>query len=46
VLASAWEDARVGVAAGGPHAAMTGAAVVVLRTVADDPAAWLDTPTP
>jgi predicted NBD/HSP70 family sugar kinase len=43
VLASAWEDARVGVAAGGPHAAMTGAAVVVLRAVADDPAAWLGT---
>jgi predicted NBD/HSP70 family sugar kinase len=42
VLASAWEDARVGVAAGGPHAAMTGAAVVVLRAVADDPAAWLE----
>jgi predicted NBD/HSP70 family sugar kinase len=44
VLASAWEDARVGVAAGGAHAAMTGAAVVVLRAVADDPAAWLDAP--
>ncbi|QZN86070.1 ROK family transcriptional regulator [Cellulomonas sp. C5510] len=45
VLAAAWEDARVGVAAGGSHAAMTGAAVVVLRAVADDPAAWLDPPT-
>jgi predicted NBD/HSP70 family sugar kinase len=44
VLASAWAQARVGVAAGGPHAAMTGAAVVVLRAVADDPAAWLDAP--
>jgi predicted NBD/HSP70 family sugar kinase len=44
VLASAWEDARVGVAAGGVHAAMTGAAVVVLRAVADDPAAWLGVP--
>lgn len=42
VLASAWADARVGVAAAGPHAAMTGAAVVVLRAVADDPARWLD----
>jgi predicted NBD/HSP70 family sugar kinase len=45
VLAAPWAQAGVGVAAGGPHAAMTGAAVVVLRAVADDPAAWLD-PTP
>lgn len=44
VLAAAWEDARVGVAAGGAHAAMTGAALVVLRAVADDPAAWLPSP--
>ncbi len=45
VLASAWEDARVGVASGGAHAAMTGAALVVLRAVADAPTPWL-TPTP
>jgi predicted NBD/HSP70 family sugar kinase len=45
VLAAPWAQAEVGVASGGPHAAMTGAAVVVLRAVADDPAAWLD-PTP
>jgi len=41
VLAAAWADARVGVAAGGEHAALDGAALVVLRAVADDPAAWL-----
>jgi predicted NBD/HSP70 family sugar kinase len=41
VLAAAWADAQVGVAAGGEHAAMDGAALVVLRAVADDPAAWL-----
>jgi len=41
VLAAAWADAQVGVAAGGEHAAMDGAALVVLRTVADAPAAWL-----
>lgn len=45
VLAAEWAEARVGVAAGGEHAAMTGAAVVVLRAVADDPAAWLPLPT-
>ncbi|MFF1530518.1 ROK family protein [Cellulomonas sp. NPDC058312] len=45
VLAAPWADAGVGVASGGPYAAMTGAAVVVLRAVADDPADWLD-PTP
>lgn len=44
VLAAEWEDARVGVAAGGEHAAMTGAALVVLRAVVDDPAAWLPLP--
>lgn len=42
VLAAEWEDARVGVAAGGGHAAMTGAALVVLRGVVDDPSAWLE----
>ncbi|HEY0186852.1 MAG TPA: ROK family protein [Cellulomonas sp.] len=41
VLAAEWADARVGVAAGGEHAAMTGAALVVLRGVAEDPTAWL-----
>lgn len=41
VLAAAWEDARVQVAAGGPHAALTGAALAVLRTVVEDPAAWV-----
>ncbi|MEV7973813.1 ROK family protein [Cellulomonas sp. NPDC089187] len=41
VLAAAWEDARVQVAAGGAHAAMTGAALAVLRTVVEDPAAWV-----
>lgn len=45
VLATEWADARVGVAAGGERAAMTGAAVVVLRAVADHPAAWLPLPT-
>ncbi|MCG7286052.1 ROK family protein [Cellulomonas sp. ACRRI] len=44
VLAAAWADARVGVATGGDHAAMDGAALVVLRAVADDPAAWLPAP--
>ncbi|WP_158375101.1 ROK family protein [Cellulosimicrobium cellulans] len=44
VLAAAWADARVGVAAGGEHAAMDGAALVVLRAVADHPAAWLPAP--
>lgn len=41
VLAAPWAQARVDVAAGGPHAALTGAALVVLRAVADAPAAWL-----
>jgi predicted NBD/HSP70 family sugar kinase len=41
VLAAEWEDARVGVAAGGEHAAMTGAAIVMLRAVVEDPSAWL-----
>lgn len=44
VLAAPWEDARVVVASGGAHAAMTGAALTVLRAVADDPAAWLPVP--
>ncbi len=44
VLAAEWEDARVGVAAGGEHAAMTGAALVVLRSVVDDPSAWVVLP--
>jgi predicted NBD/HSP70 family sugar kinase len=41
VLAAEWEDARVGVAAGGEHAAMTGAAIVMLRGVVEDPTAWV-----
>lgn len=41
VLAAAWEDARVQVAAGGPYAALTGAALAVLRTVVEDPSAWV-----
>ncbi|RMI12655.1 ROK family transcriptional regulator [Cellulomonas triticagri] len=41
VLSAPWARAQVGVAAGGAHAAMTGAALVVLRAVADDPSAWL-----
>lgn len=44
VLAAGWEDARVSVAGAGPHAALTGAALVVLHTVADDPAAWVPLP--
>ncbi|GIG23983.1 ROK family protein [Cellulomonas denverensis] len=44
VLAAAWEDARVQVAAGGPHAALTGAALAVLRTVVEDPSAWVPLP--
>lgn len=45
VLAAEWEAATVGVASAGAHAAMTGAALVVLRAVAADPTAWLP-PTP
>lgn len=41
VLAAEWEAASVGVASAGPHAALTGAALVVLRGVADTPTAWL-----
>jgi len=41
VLAAAWEDARVQVAGGGPHAALQGAALAVLRTVVEDPSAWV-----
>lgn len=44
VLASEWEDARVDVASGGTRAAMTGAVLVALRTVVDDPTAWIGVP--
>jgi hypothetical protein len=41
VLTAAWSPVQLIAATLGPDAAMLGAAGSVLRTVLDDPAAWL-----
>ncbi len=44
VLAAPWQDARVLVASAGSNAAMLGAGIAVLRTVVEDPSAWVPVP--
>lgn len=47
VIGAPWAEPTVDVARAGDHAAMTGAALAVLRTVVTDPSAWLvDAPDP
>ncbi|NNH06136.1 ROK family protein [Cellulomonas fimi] len=41
VIGAPWAEPTVDVACAGGHAAMTGAALTVLRTVVADPSAWL-----
>ncbi len=44
VIGAPWAAPTVDVARAGDHAAMTGAALTVLRTVVDDPSAWIVEP--